>query len=201
MEVSILGTLELRRDGDAVPVSGARVRALVARLALDAGRDGSPAVLIAAVWDDSPRGDASHALQALVSRLRRVLHPGGELVSGTAGYRLQVDAEAVDALRFEKLAASGAAALRDGDPGRAAVILRDALALWRGPALGELAGTQRFATAAAGPPPDLRPPAPRAPPRRPAAASTICASRRPPTGSRPSSPSARAASWSPSSTR
>jgi predicted ATPase/DNA-binding SARP family transcriptional activator len=157
MEVSILGTLELRRDGDAVPVTGARVRALLARLALDAGRDVSPAVLIDAVWDDAPPGDAGHALQALVSRLRRVLAPGGELVSGTAGYRLQVDPEAVDAVRFEKLAAAGAAALRDGDPARAAAILREALALWRGPAaLGELAGTQRFATAAGSRLDDLR---------------------------------------------
>ncbi|HEX5926850.1 MAG TPA: BTAD domain-containing putative transcriptional regulator [Baekduia sp.] len=156
MEVSILGTLELRRDGDAVPVSGARVRALLARLALDAGRDVSPAVLIDAVWDDAPPGDASHALQALVSRLRRVLDPGGELVSGTAGYRLQVNPTAIDALRFETLAAEGAAALRDGDPARAATILRDALALWRGPALGELADTQRFATAAGSRLDDLR---------------------------------------------
>jgi predicted ATPase/DNA-binding SARP family transcriptional activator len=156
MEVSILGTLELSRDGDAVPISGARVRALLARLALDAGRDVSPAVLIDAVWDDAPPGDASHALQALVSRLRRVLDPGGELVSGTAGYRLQVDPTAVDALRFERLTAEGAAALRDGDPARAATILRDALALWRGPALGELADTQRFATAAGSRLDDLR---------------------------------------------
>ncbi|WP_445149603.1 BTAD domain-containing putative transcriptional regulator [Baekduia sp. Peel2402] len=156
MEVSILGTLELRRDGDAVPVAGARVRALLARLALDAGRDVSPATLIDAVWDDTPPGDAGHALQALVSRLRRALAPGGELVSGTAGYRLAVDPEAVDALRFETLAAAGAAALRNGDPARAATILRDALALWRGPALGELAGTQRFATAAGSRLDDLR---------------------------------------------
>src|SRR5437868_2966028 len=120
MEVSILGTLELRRDGNVVPVAGARVRALLARLALDAGRDVSPALLIDAVWDDTPPGDAGHALQALVSRLRRALDPGGELVSGTAGYRLQVDAAAVDALRFEELAAEGAVALRDGDPARAA---------------------------------------------------------------------------------
>ncbi|WP_051222373.1 BTAD domain-containing putative transcriptional regulator [Conexibacter woesei] len=156
MEVSILGTLELRRGGDAVPVAGARVRALLARLALDAGRDLSPATLIDAVWDDEPPRDAGHALQALVSRLRRVLDPGGELVSGTAGYRLQVDPDAVDALRFETLAAAGAAALRDGDPRRAAATLRDALALWRGPALGELAATQRFATLAGSRLDDLR---------------------------------------------
>ena len=59
-----------------------------------------------------------------------------------------MEPDAVDAHRFERLAAAGTAALRAGDPERAAATLRDALALWRGPALADLTG-QRFAAAAA----------------------------------------------------
>ena len=146
--MAILGALEVWRDGSPVPVAGGRVRALLVRLALDAGRDVSREALIDAIWEDAPPADAGHALQALVSRLRRML--GSEAVrSGAAGYRLAVAPEDVDALAFETAARAGAAALRAGDAADAAGVLRDALATWRGPALGELAGTQRFAAHAA----------------------------------------------------
>ncbi|MGX6447854.1 AfsR/SARP family transcriptional regulator, partial [Patulibacter sp. S7RM1-6] len=75
MRVAILGALEVRRDEELVPVAGGRVRALLVRLALDAGRDVGRSALIDAVWEESPPADAGHALQALVSRLRRALGP------------------------------------------------------------------------------------------------------------------------------
>jgi predicted ATPase/DNA-binding SARP family transcriptional activator len=146
--VAILGPLEVSRDGGTVPVAGGRVRALLARLALDVGRDVSRDALIDAIWESAPPADAGHALQALVSRLRRMLGPEAVL-SGAAGYRLAVAPEDVDAVAFETAAQAGATALRDGDGAGAAAILRDALAIWRGPALGELAGTLRFARDAA----------------------------------------------------
>lgn len=148
MRVAILGALEVRRDETLVPVAGGRVRALLVRLALDAGRDVGRRTLIDAVWEESPPADAGHALQALVSRLRRGL--GAEVVlSGAAGYRLALAPDAVDALAFEAAARAGAAALRAGDAGGAATTLAAALASWRGPALGELAGDRRFAREAA----------------------------------------------------
>lgn len=139
MQVGLLGALEVRRGGGEIPVAGARVRALLARLALDAGREVGTGALIEAIWDDAPPGDAGHALQALVSRLRRALAPGEIVSSGPIGYSLAIAEEAVDALLFEELAQRGGAALRAGDPVAALPLLRDGLALWRGPALGELA--------------------------------------------------------------
>jgi predicted ATPase/DNA-binding SARP family transcriptional activator len=148
VRVAVLGALEVWRDERPVPVAGGRVRALLVRLALDAGRDVGRGALIDAIWEESPPADAGHALQALVSRLRRAL--GAEAVlSGAAGYRLALAPEDVDALAFEAAARTGAAALRAGDAAGAAEVLRDALAAWRGPALGELAGDRRFAAEAA----------------------------------------------------
>jgi predicted ATPase/DNA-binding SARP family transcriptional activator len=149
VRVGILGALEVwRDDASPVPVAGARVRALLVRLALDAGRDVGRSALIDAIWEEAPPADAAHALQALVSRLRRALGPEA-VVSGAAGYRLAVDSGDVDALAFEAAARTGTAALRAGDAAGAADVLRRAIAAWRGPALGELAGAQRFATEAA----------------------------------------------------
>ncbi|MDQ8043310.1 MAG: BTAD domain-containing putative transcriptional regulator [Patulibacter sp.] len=156
MEVAVLGALEVRRDGAEVTVPGARVRALLACLALDAGRAVSRDTLIDAVWDDRPPGDAAHALQALVSRLRRALGPGDLVTSGPVGYSLAIEPVAVDALCFERLAADGAAALRRGEAEVARETLVEALALWRGPALVEFAATQHFARLAAGRLDDLR---------------------------------------------
>ncbi|HEX4690439.1 MAG TPA: BTAD domain-containing putative transcriptional regulator [Solirubrobacteraceae bacterium] len=148
MRVGILGTLAIERDGDAVEVAGGRLRALLARLALDAGRPVTSGALAEAVWEEVPPGDEQHALQSLVSRLRRSLGDGGAIAPAPAGYRLAVAPDAVDAHRFEALSAAGASALRAGDPMRAAAILREALELWRGPALADLAD-RRFAVAAA----------------------------------------------------
>ena len=156
MQVGLLGVLEVRRGGEVVPVTGARVRTLLARLALDAGREVSTAALIEAVWDEAPPGDAGHALQALVSRLRRALAPGDAIASGPIGYALGIAPEAVDALLFEALAHRGGTALRAGDATAALPLLREALGLWRGPALGELVGTLRFARDAAARLDDLR---------------------------------------------
>lgn len=148
MRVAVLGALEVWRDERLVPVAGARVRALLVRLALEAGRDVGREALIDAIWEESPPADAGHALQALVSRLRRGLGSDA-VVSGAAGYRLAAEPGDVDALAFEVAARDGSAALRAGDAAGAATILGDALATWRGPVLGELAADRRFAARAA----------------------------------------------------
>ncbi|MGX4692538.1 AfsR/SARP family transcriptional regulator [Streptomyces sp. JNUCC 63] len=134
----ILGTAQaLRPDGTLVPVGGARLRALLTVLALRPGRTVPVSVLVDEVWDGAPPADATGALQALVGRLRRALGAGA-VASAEGGYRLTTAADDIDLHRFERLAGEGLRALTDGDPAKAAVVLDDALALWRGPALADL---------------------------------------------------------------
>ena len=96
VRIGVLGTV----DGPS-GLSGVRLRGLLARLALDAGRPVSTATLVDGLWEVPPE-NAANALQALVSRLRRVL--AGELVvTEPGGYRLAVDPCSVDAVAFEAL--------------------------------------------------------------------------------------------------
>jgi len=139
VRIALLGPLELRA-GTGLPVvevAGARLRRLLLRLALDPGRVVTGGQLVDAVWDARPPAGAANALQALVSRLRRLLP--GVVESHPSGYRLAVPAEAVDAVRFEALALAGREQL-GRDPDRARALLGEALALWRGPALADAAG-------------------------------------------------------------
>ncbi|WP_322763226.1 AfsR/SARP family transcriptional regulator, partial [Frankia sp. Cr2] len=150
MQVGILGPLEVRGDdGREIDIQGARLRALLVRLALDAGRPVGVAALVDAVWADQPPAETANALQTLVSRLRRCLGDGALVTRSAAGYCLAVDPDDVDVHRFTLLAAAGAGALRAGDPHRAATTLRAALALWRGPALAEADGGPAVAAVAA----------------------------------------------------
>ncbi|WP_412077450.1 AfsR/SARP family transcriptional regulator [Streptomyces xanthophaeus] len=143
MRISMLGALAIRsEDGDDVAVGGARLRALLILLALEPGRVVSAELLIDGIWEQDPPAAAANALQALASRLRRAL-PGVDVESHPAGYRLAVRPEDVDVVRFEQLASAGRGALA-GDPATAARILREALALWRGPALLDVAGSDFF---------------------------------------------------------
>ncbi|REK87076.1 AfsR family transcriptional regulator [Streptomyces inhibens] len=138
MRYGILGTTQAdRADGTPVALGGARLRALLAALALRPGRALSPDVLIADIWGMDPPADAAGALQALVGRLRRALGRTA-VASADGGYRLCAEPDAVDLHRFERLVAEGGRALADADPARAAALLDDALALWRGPALADL---------------------------------------------------------------
>ncbi|MFJ8655039.1 BTAD domain-containing putative transcriptional regulator [Streptomyces rochei] len=134
----ILGTTQaLRSDGTAVPVGGARLRALLTVLALRAGRTVPAGLLVEEVWAGDPPADAPGALQALVGRLRRAL--GADAVaSADGGYRLTAGPDDVDLHRFDRLVGEGTRALADGDPAKAAVVLDDALSLWRAPALADL---------------------------------------------------------------
>ncbi|GAB2718334.1 BTAD domain-containing putative transcriptional regulator [Kitasatospora kifunensis] len=127
-------------DTGAGPISigGARLRALLARLALDGGRAVRPEVLVEALWAEAPPADQANALQSLVSRLRGVLGDPELLTLGPAGYRLAVEAGAVDTVRFEQLARSGRRLHAQGQPAEAAAALREALSLWRGPALADV---------------------------------------------------------------
>ncbi|WP_219464819.1 BTAD domain-containing putative transcriptional regulator, partial [Nonomuraea rhizosphaerae] len=152
VRVGVLGPLTLETAAGPTRVGGARLRALLARLVVDAGRTVRPATLIEALWDETPKSetpaDHLHALQSLVSRLRRVLGDPGLLTSGPAGYRLAVEPEAVDAVRFERLARAGRRSHAESRPAEAAAMFREALGLWRGPALADVRGAP-FAAAEA----------------------------------------------------
>src|SRR5882672_8342769 len=99
----MLGSFELRTDdGVLADVPGARLRGLLIALALEPGRVVGKATLIDWIWGEHPPADASNALQRLASRLRKAL-PGGVLEGQPGGYRLMMEPESVDALRFERL--------------------------------------------------------------------------------------------------
>ncbi|WP_405013630.1 AfsR/SARP family transcriptional regulator [Kitasatospora sp. NBC_01539] len=136
MHYGILGTTTAHHDdGTPVPLGGARLRALLAALALRQGRPVPADLLVDEVWGDDPPQDASAALQTLVGRLRRTVGRD-EVGSGPSGYWLA--GGGTDAGDFQRLAADGRRALAAGDPREAADLLRAALALWRGPALADL---------------------------------------------------------------
>ncbi|GAA3792912.1 BTAD domain-containing putative transcriptional regulator [Sphaerisporangium flaviroseum] len=139
MQFGILGPLEVRtEEGEPVSVGGPRPRALLALLLLDAGRLVGLDRLIDGQYGDRPPAGAANAIQAQVSRLRRNL-PADLIEFHGGGYRLAADPEDVDAFRFERLAREGRKLLAVGHHECAASALKDALALWRGPALADVA--------------------------------------------------------------
>ncbi|MDH6115784.1 putative ATPase/DNA-binding SARP family transcriptional activator [Kitasatospora sp. GAS204A] len=132
----ILGTTTAHHDdGTPVPLGGARLRALLAALVLRQGRPVPAEALVAEVWDGELPQDSAAALQTLVGRLRRTIGRA-EIESGPAGYWLTTGQS--DLTRFQRLAEQGQRALAAGDAPAAAEHLREALALWRGPALADL---------------------------------------------------------------
>src|SRR6185312_10611788 len=129
MQIGILGPFDVRTDdGGFADVPGARLRALLTALALEPGHVVPKATLIDWIWGEHPPADAVNALQRLVSRMRKAL-PEGLVEGQTDGYRLRVDPDAVDAVRFERLIGR-----IDQDPRR----LGEALELWRGAAMQDV---------------------------------------------------------------
>ena len=130
----MLGSFEVRTDdGVLADVPGARLRGLLIALALEPGHAVPKATLVDWIWGERPPSDAANALQRLVSRLRKAL-PEGLVEGQTDGYRLTVEPDAVDAVRFERLVGR---ARNDEDPRRVR-LLREALALWRGAAMQDV---------------------------------------------------------------
>src|SRR6266516_3476899 len=131
----MLGSLEARTDdGVLADVPGARLRGLLIALALEPGHVVPRATLVDWIWGERPPSDAANALQRLASRLRKAL-PSGLIEGQPGGYRLAVAPDAVDALRFERLLAQ---ARREEGTARVR-LLREALALWRGAAMLDVA--------------------------------------------------------------
>ncbi|WP_093609502.1 ATP-binding protein [Actinoplanes philippinensis] len=139
MRVVVLGPVTATSD-DGVPVEvpGARLRMLLARLALAAGRPVQADTLIDDLWGEHPPAGAAAALQGLVSRLRRVLGVTATVDFAAGGYRLPIGTDDVDAHRFEQLAAKGRRQLAAGRTAEAAATLGAAAALWHTSALSDV---------------------------------------------------------------
>jgi WD40 repeat protein/DNA-binding SARP family transcriptional activator len=136
MNVGLLGPLEASVDGHALHLGAGKPRALLAILALHPGEPVSAERLIDGLWGEQPPATATKLVQLYVSQLRKALAEigdGAAILTRGHGYELDVAAEDVDAGRFERLVADGAP--------------REALALWRGPPLDDVAG-EPFAAAA-----------------------------------------------------
>ncbi|OXM72663.1 BTAD domain-containing putative transcriptional regulator [Amycolatopsis sp. KNN50.9b] len=142
MRFSVLGPLAVQAaSGAAVAVPEAKVRALLADLLVHEGRPVSVARLADDLWGERLPGNPANTLQTKISQLRRTLEraePGARelVVRQPPGYALRVPEDAVDARRFRALVGRAKASR---DPASTAALLREALALWRGPALADFA--------------------------------------------------------------
>jgi DNA-binding SARP family transcriptional activator len=128
MQIHLLGPVEVTSNGGRVAVGGPKPRALLAMLALDVGSTVSAERLIDGLWGDEPPATAAKMVQLYVSQLRKAMAMHGDngvIATHGRGYQLQLGRDRVDAARFERLLAQGAA--------------REALGLWRGPALADVA--------------------------------------------------------------
>jgi DNA-binding SARP family transcriptional activator len=134
VDFKILGPLEVARDGRAIPIARIKERALLAVLLLSANEVVSTDRLIDRLWGSDPPPTAAKALQVCVSRLRKAL--GAQvIVTRAPGYLLSVEPGELDLDRFEQLVAEA----HDADSQHAAELLRDALSLWRGAPLADVA--------------------------------------------------------------
>ena len=139
----MLGPLELvADDGTVVDVPGGKPRLLLALLALEAGRVVSMERLVDGLWGEQPPATSAKVVLGYVSRLRKLLSPG-MLETHEPGYILRLDGQ-FDLERFESLRREASAASAEGRWHASASLLAQALALWRGPPLADVADEIRL---------------------------------------------------------
>jgi DNA-binding SARP family transcriptional activator/tetratricopeptide (TPR) repeat protein len=136
MDFRLLGPLELAESGRPIVCGGARQGAVLALLLLHANQVVPSGRLLVELWGEDAPPSAANALQAAVSRLRRAL-PAGRLLTRAPGYLFRTFPDELDVDRFERLLAGGRQELAAGRAEEAARTLRQALSLWRGPALAD----------------------------------------------------------------
>jgi DNA-binding SARP family transcriptional activator len=134
MDFRLLGPLEVAEQDRLVALGGPKQRSLLAILLLHANQVVSTDRLIDDLWTDAPPTTAAKSIQVYVSRLRKQIGEG-RLVTRTPGYLLHVERSELDLARFEQFTRQAS----KSDPRSAAQTLRQALALWRGPALADIA--------------------------------------------------------------
>jgi DNA-binding SARP family transcriptional activator len=143
LHLHVLGEFTATRDGAVVDLGGRRQRAVLAELIILRDQVVPADRLVSCVWGDQPPADASGALQAYVSHLRRRFEPDatarqreGVIARAGPGYVLRLPSDAVDAWAFEAAVESAAGE----SPGDAVCTLDTALRLWGGPAYADYAG-------------------------------------------------------------
>jgi len=137
LEFRILGPLEVVEGGRPIDVGAPKQRAVLARLLISANTVVSTDRILEDLWPEGPPKGGPRSLHVHIARLRRALEvPGRDtpIVTRAPGYALEVDRDAVDAMKFERLWRDARANI-ETNPRHAAAILRRALGLWRGPAL------------------------------------------------------------------
>ena len=140
MHIGLLGELEVVDDeGHVVTVVGAKLRSLLAILALHVGRVVPAEHLVEALWGDNPPAAVRNGLQGLASKLRRALGSADLVVMRGDGYALELTRDDVDIGRFEQRAAEGRALAASGALAPAAELLAEADAIWRGDPLADFA--------------------------------------------------------------
>ena len=138
MRLSILGHVEASVDDRPIALGGAKQRAVMAMLGLEANRAVSADRLIEGLWADQPPPSAAKMVQNYVWRLRGVLADdgGAEIVTRGRGYELRIDRELVDVCRLERLVSEASRAVETGQSANGAA--REALALFRGEPLADV---------------------------------------------------------------
>ncbi|SDJ02327.1 WD40 repeat [Lentzea albidocapillata subsp. violacea] len=137
MEFRTLGPLVVMNGNEEVPLRSAKQRILLAMLLRHANTPVSPHRLMEALWEVPP-ASAAENLRLYVYQLKRALDLGDRITRKPTGYELRVEDGELDADRFDALTADGEQALADGNPAKAADLLTEALAKWRGPAYADL---------------------------------------------------------------
>jgi predicted ATPase/DNA-binding SARP family transcriptional activator len=144
LQISVLGPVEVRRDGNLVPVPGGRTAELLVRLALDAGLFVRADRLVDELWAGAMTN--RNTLQSKVARLRRALGDASAITGGEGGYQLAVEPSQVDALAVLRDAATAARRLDAADHRGAAQLSAAALERYRGdvlPSTGDWAAPHR----------------------------------------------------------
>src|SRR3984957_3266961 len=145
MRLRILGFLELAGDGDRqAKIGGPRERAVLGALALRANQAVAVDRLISAAWGDNPPITARSQIQTCISTLRRAFGEVGlseAIQTRPGGYLLKIDDGDLDSRTFTRLVAGARTQVAGGRAAEAASALREALGLWRGPALADIPGS------------------------------------------------------------
>ncbi len=143
MKFQLLGPLEVSDGERAIPLGGPKQRAVLAHLLLHANEVVSTDALIDDIWGETPPEAARNSLQTYISVLRKALGDGGRIESRPPGYVIHLENDELDVLRFEHLVGDARGRL-GADPSAALRALEDALALWKGTPLADLADEAVF---------------------------------------------------------